>query len=34
MIRIAKRFCKNLKNVEFHTANIKDFNIPKHLKID
>ena len=22
MIRIAKLFCKNLKNVEFHTANI------------
>ena len=34
MIRIAKRFCKNLKNVEFHASNIKDFKITKDLKID
>ena len=34
MIKVAKQFCKNLKNVEFHISNIKDFNIPKDLKID
>ncbi len=34
MIRIAKQFCKNLKNVEFHVSNIKDFKISKDLKID
>ncbi len=34
MIRVARKFCKDLNNVNFHVSNIKNFKIPNNVKID